>query len=81
MPGPNLLIGNGQVLAGAIPREPGGGGNKQYPYTIQEARDRLGPALKQLLADEHFATLLRAEGLDSLPKQLAERVWAGGHPA
>lgn len=25
MPGPNLLIGNGQVLAGAIPREPGGG--------------------------------------------------------
>ncbi|WP_128003255.1 plasmid partitioning protein RepB C-terminal domain-containing protein [Piscinibacter defluvii] len=38
-------------------------------------------ALKQLLTDEHFATLLRAEGLDSLPKQLAERVWAGGHPA
>ena len=49
MPGPNLLIGNGQVLAGAIPREPGGGGNKQYPYTIQEARDRLGPALTEIL--------------------------------
>lgn len=36
-------------------------------------------ALRQLLADEHFSNLLRAEGLDTLPKQLAERVWAGGH--
>jgi len=32
-------------------------------------------ALRQLLADEHFANLLRAERLDTLPKQLAERVW------
>lgn len=31
-------------------------------------------ALKQLVADDHFVTLLRAEGLDSMPKQLAERV-------
>lgn len=31
-------------------------------------------ALKQLMADDHFLTLLRAEGLDSMPKQLAERV-------
>lgn len=31
-------------------------------------------ALQQLMADEHFVTLLRAEGLDSMPKQLAERV-------
>ncbi|WP_205701011.1 plasmid partitioning protein RepB C-terminal domain-containing protein [Jeongeupia sp. USM3] len=38
-------------------------------------------ALRQLLADEHFSNLLRAEGLDTLPKQLAERVWAGGHSA
>ena len=38
-------------------------------------------ALRQLLADEHFSNLLRAEGLDTLPKQLAERVWAGGHAA
>lgn len=38
-------------------------------------------ALRQLLADEHFSNLLRAEGLDTLPKQLAERVWSGGHPA
>jgi len=50
MPGPNLLIGNGQVLAGPIVREPGGGGKKQYPYTIQEARDRLGPGLAEILA-------------------------------
>ena len=35
-------------------------------------------ALRQLLEDEHFTTLLRAEGLDSLPKYLAERVWSGG---
>lgn len=38
-------------------------------------------ALRQLLADENFSNLLRAEGLDTLPKQLAERVWAGGHAA
>ncbi|MFT3812939.1 MAG: plasmid partitioning protein RepB C-terminal domain-containing protein [Acidovorax sp.] len=36
-------------------------------------------ALRQLLSDEHFSNLLRAEGLDTLPKQLAERIWAGGH--
>jgi len=38
-------------------------------------------ALRQLLADEHFSNLLRAEGLDTLPKQLAERIWAGGYAA
>jgi len=38
-------------------------------------------ALRQLLADEHFSNLLRAEGLNTLPKQLAERVWPGGHAA
>jgi ParB family chromosome partitioning protein len=36
-------------------------------------------ALRELLADENFTTLLRAEGLETLPKYLAERVWAGGH--
>ncbi len=41
----------------------------------------IATALKQLFADEHFATLLRAEGLDSLPRPLAERMWPGGHPA
>lgn len=35
-------------------------------------------ALRQLLTDENFTTLLRAEGLDSLPKYLADRVWSGG---
>lgn len=31
-------------------------------------------ALRQLFTDEHFLTLLRAEGLDSVPRYLAERV-------
>jgi ParB family transcriptional regulator, chromosome partitioning protein len=38
-------------------------------------------ALRQLLADENFANLLRAEGLDTLPKYLAERVWSNGGKA
>jgi ParB family chromosome partitioning protein len=32
-------------------------------------------ALRQLLANENFSNLLRAEGLDTLPTYLAERVW------
>lgn len=36
-------------------------------------------ALRQLLTDDNFTNLLRAEGLDTLPKYLAERVWPGGH--
>ncbi|WP_026602759.1 plasmid partitioning protein RepB C-terminal domain-containing protein [Methylomonas sp. 11b] len=36
-------------------------------------------ALRELLADENFTTLLRAESLETLPKYLAERVSAGGH--
>lgn len=35
-------------------------------------------ALRELFSDENFANLLRAEGLDSLPKYLADRVWAKG---
>ena len=38
-------------------------------------------AMRELVADENFTTLLRAEGLDSLPKYLAERVWSGGRAA
>jgi ParB family chromosome partitioning protein len=38
-------------------------------------------ALRQLLVDENFTTLLRAEGLDTLPKYLAERVWPMGYAA
>jgi ParB family chromosome partitioning protein len=33
-------------------------------------------ALRKLLADEHFVTLLRAEGLDTLPRPLADRFQA-----
>ena len=36
-------------------------------------------AMRQLLADENFTNLLRAEGLESLPKYLADRIGAGGH--
>ncbi len=35
-------------------------------------------ALRQLLADENFTNLLRAEGINSLPKYLADRVASGG---
>jgi ParB family transcriptional regulator, chromosome partitioning protein len=35
-------------------------------------------AMKSLRADENFLTLLRAEGLDTLPKYLAEQLTEGG---
>ncbi|WP_234774582.1 plasmid partitioning protein RepB C-terminal domain-containing protein [Paraburkholderia tropica] len=35
-------------------------------------------ALRQLLSDENFVNLLRAESLTSMPKYLAERVWSNG---
>jgi len=35
-------------------------------------------ALRQMFADENFVNLLRAEGLSTLPRYLAERVWSGG---
>lgn len=35
-------------------------------------------ALRKLLADENFVTLLRAEGLGTLPSNLAERIQGGG---
>jgi ParB family transcriptional regulator, chromosome partitioning protein len=35
-------------------------------------------AVKQLFRDEHFVTLLRAEGLTSLPQYLADQVYANG---
>ncbi|QDQ82318.1 plasmid partitioning protein RepB C-terminal domain-containing protein [Paraburkholderia megapolitana] len=38
-------------------------------------------ALRQLFANENFVNLLRAEGLATLPKYLAERVWPGGSSA
>lgn len=38
-------------------------------------------AFRQLLDDENFSNLLRAEGLDTLPKYLADRVWSSGNRA
>ncbi|MGD9738426.1 MAG: plasmid partitioning protein RepB C-terminal domain-containing protein [Parvibaculaceae bacterium] len=45
-------------------------------------RDRLmfvTEAFRSLMADENFVTLLRAEGLDTFPRQLADRLAAGRH--
>jgi ParB family chromosome partitioning protein len=47
-------------------------------------RDRLifvTEALRTLLSDDNFRNLLRAEGLDTLPRKLAERIQKGGTPA
>jgi ParB family chromosome partitioning protein len=44
------------------------------------SRDRLifvTQAMRALLADENFVSLLRAEGLDSMPRSLADRIEAG----
>jgi ParB family chromosome partitioning protein len=35
-------------------------------------------ALKQLFQDDHFVTLMRAEGLDSLPEYLADQIYGSG---
>jgi ParB family transcriptional regulator, chromosome partitioning protein len=35
-------------------------------------------ALRELFADENFTNLMRAEGLDSLPKYLSERIHGEG---
>jgi ParB family chromosome partitioning protein len=35
-------------------------------------------ALRRLLADENFVTLLRAEGMQSLPRPLIERLNGAG---
>lgn len=35
-------------------------------------------ALKQLFQDDHFVTLLRAEGLDTLPQYLADQIYSCG---
>jgi ParB family transcriptional regulator, chromosome partitioning protein len=53
---------------------------KKAEFTQQRLIFVVG-ALKQLLADEHVVNLLRAERLDTLPKYLAERVWAAARAA
>jgi len=48
----------------------------------QATRDQLlfvTEALRTLLADDHFVTLLRAESLETLPRNLAERIRSAGH--
>lgn len=74
MPGPNLLIGNGEVLAGVIERDGGGGGKKVYPYTIQRARERLQAGIVSI-----------ADALDQLPDTAKPRGEGTGlvtvHPA
>jgi len=57
MAGPNLLIGNGQVLAGTITRDVSGSSSNIFPYTIERARERLGPGIEQI-----------ALALESLPQ-------------
>jgi ParB family chromosome partitioning protein len=56
---------------------------EKKPLLVQKAettRDRLifvTEALRKLFDDEHFVTLLRAEGLDSLPRSLGDRIQPG----
>ena len=50
---------------------------KKAEYAQQRLLFVVG-ALRQLYLDENFGNLLRAEGLNTLPKYLAERVWSDG---
>jgi ParB family chromosome partitioning protein len=50
----------------------------------ERTRDRLifiTEALRKVLADDHFATLMRAEKIDSLPRNLADRLQRAGTDA
>jgi ParB family chromosome partitioning protein len=53
---------------------------KKSDLTQQKLMFVIG-ALRNLFIDENFSTLLRAEGLDTLPTFLAERVWPQGSPS
>jgi ParB family chromosome partitioning protein len=53
---------------------------KKSDFTQQRLMFVIG-ALRSLLGSENFTNLLRAEGLDTLPTFLAERVWPTGHAA
>lgn len=46
--------------------------------TTQRSLLFIAGALRQLLIDDNFVNLLRAEGLDTLPQYLADRVWTKG---
>jgi ParB family chromosome partitioning protein len=45
----------------------------QECHGVQEALARLDSDFRCLLADDHFLTLLRAEGLDRIPSALLKR--------
>lgn len=54
---------------------------KQMVLKAEHAQQRLMfvvGALRELFAEENFINLLRAEGLETLPKFLADRVWTNG---
>jgi hypothetical protein len=74
MPGPNLLIGNGQVLANQVSREMRGSSPKEFPYTIDRARERLAPGID-----------LIAQAIEELPEDAKPRGEGTGmvlvHPA
>lgn len=74
MAGPNLLIGNGQVLAGAVAREVSGGSKTTFPYNIEQARERLRDDLTRI-----------ANAIDELPEEAKPRAEGTGivtvHPA
>ena len=51
---------------------------KKSDFTQQRLMFVIG-ALRSLLSNENFVTLLRAEKLDTLPSFVADRVWPNGH--
>jgi ParB family chromosome partitioning protein len=51
---------------------------KKSDFTQQRLLFVIG-ALRSLLSNENFVTLLRAEKLDTLPSFIADRVWPNGH--
>jgi len=51
---------------------------KKSDYTQQRLLFVIG-ALRSLLSNENFVTLLRAEKLDTVPSFIADRVWPNGH--
>ena len=45
---------------------------------VQHRLAFIAAALSNMLSDENFVNLLRAEGLDTLPRQLDERIRGAG---
>ena len=45
---------------------------------VQHRLAFVAAALSNMLSDENFVNLLRAEGLDTLPRQLDERIRGAG---